>query len=813
MSIFVAKRIDGSVKWMSSERRFQMSKHRTSRSLALAVALVFAAVVCQAGDTPSYNRDIRPILADKCFACHGPDAAHREADLRLDQRDSAVAMRDDRAAIVPGDPSASELVRRITSNDPDLQMPPPATGKTLTADEIAALTTWIRGGAEYQAHWAYVPPQRTSVPGGAHPIDALLSRTHDALGLVPAPQADRATLIRRVSFDLTGLPPSLEDVDRFVRSPNPHAWDELVDRLLESPHFGERMAMYWLDLVRYADTVGYHGDQEHAAQPYRDYVIRAFHINKPFDVFTREQLAGDLIPGGGDEQKIASCYNRLLQTSHEGGVQVKEYLTKYESDRVRNLGSVWLGATLGCAECHDHKYDPFTQRDFYRLAAVFADVDDLRTFKGGDSSPTKREPEIVVPSPLEKDRADELKIELARLEHRLISAADASDRSPAEMNLLDAARNDVVRELDRVDVVYRCMVTEAVEPRPIRIRPRGDWLDESGPVVEPGVPEWLSPSRVEGRRFTRLDLADWLTSGKNPVTARVFVNRLWALFFGAGLSRSLDDNGAQGEWPEHPELLDELACEFVASGWNVKHMVRMIVTSEAYRRSSQPTPELAASDPENRWFARQTAFRLPAEMIRDNALEIAGLLNKRIGGPKARPYQPDGYYQFLNFPKRDYLADADENQYRRGVYIHWQRQYLHPMLRAFDAPMREECTAKRPVSNTPLAALTLLNDPTFLEAARATAVRTLQRPGSTTERLRLLWRTTLSRPPSEPEIGELEQVLAESRREFAANSQATAGILSIGFVKVPKEMDHVELAAWTTVCRVVLNLHETITRD
>jgi len=783
------------------------------RRFVIATLLLMIADGLRGEERLIYNRDVRPILADKCFACHGPDAGHRAADLRLDQRESAVSATNRQPAIVPGKPDASELIARISSSDSELVMPPASTGKTLTAEEIATLSTWIASGAEYQPHWAYVPPVKPVVPDGVHPIDALLARSHQARQLVPAELADGATRLRRLSFDLVGLPPGVEDVDRFVGNANPQAYAELVDRLLESPHYGERMAMLWFDLVRFADTVGYHGDQEHAAQPYRDYVIRAFHQNKPFDVFTREQLAGDLLPNSGDEQKIASCYNRLLQTSHEGGVQVKEYLTKYESDRIRNLGGVWLGATLGCAECHDHKYDPISQRDFYRFAAIFADVDDLRSFNGKDITPTLREPEITVASPLEKDRAEELRAEIATCEHHLLSAADVLTRPLEITRRLEEVWRNRTQELAQVDNLYRCMVTEAITPRPIRIRPRGDWLDESGPIVDPGVPDWLPAADVGGRRFTRLDLAEWLTSGQHPLTARIFVNRLWALYFGTGLSRSLDDFGAQGEWPSEPELLDWLACEFVESGWNIKHMVRLIVTSQAYQRSSQPTPELAARDPENRWFARQSAFRLPAELIRDNALEVSGLLVKRVGGAKAKPYQPAGYFQFLNFPKRDYAADADDGQYRRGVYVHWQRQYLHPMLRAFDAPMREECTAKRAISNTPLAALTLLNDPTFLEAARNLATNALRQPGADDERLNWIWKRTLSRAAQSDEIENLRSVLVESRREFGAYPQATASLLGVGVSAVPTDVDHVELAAWTTVCRVILNLHETITRN
>lgn len=787
-----------------------------------ALALAAAWPVWLFFDTPAqaskqtraidFTREIRPILSDKCFACHGPDAGHREADLRLDLRESAIEARGDRPAISPGKPADSELLRRILADDPDAKMPPPHTGKSLSADEIRTLQSWIADGAEYQPHWAYVPPHKPQLGGGRHPIDELLEKQLQAAGLTPGPRSDKHTLIRRLSFDLLGLPPSVSDVEQFADD-DPDAWTKLVDRWLMSPHYGERMAMMWFDLVRFADTVGYHGDQEHAVQPYRDYVIQSFFENKPFDVFTREQLAGDLLPNPTEEQRIATCYNRLLQTSHEGGVQVKEYLTKYESDRIRNLGGAWLGATLGCAECHDHKYDPITQRDFYRFAAVFADIDDLRSFKGGDTTPTKREPEITTLSPIEKIRAGELRTRQAIGEYQLMSAELSRQRGFQRTDRLAGEWVQISEDLEPLETTYRCMVTEAIEPRPIRIRARGDWLDESGPIVEPGVPDWLSPISVEGRRFNRLDLANWLTSKDHPLTARVFVNRLWAMFFGSGLSRSLDDFGAQGEWPQHPELLDWLACEFIDSGWNVKHMVRLIVTSDAYQRSSQPTPELAARDPENRLFARQTAFRLPAEMIRDNALDLGGLLVKRVGGAKAHPYQSDGYYQFLNFPKRTYRADVDDKQYRRGVYVHWQRQFLHPMLRAFDAPMREECTARRPISNTPLAALTLLNDPSFLEAARALAVRALQQPGSTDDRLAWLWQQALLRNPSDKEVESLRAVVRESHEEFTANPQAATNLLEIGLYRAPDSMDRAELAAWTTVCRVLLNLHETITRN
>jgi hypothetical protein len=564
------------------------------------------------------------------------------------------------------------------------------------------------------------------------------------------------------------------------------------------------MAVYWLDLVRYADTVGYHGDQDHHASPYRDYVIDAFNLNLPFDRFTREQLAGDLLPNPTVDQKIATCYNRLLQTSHEGGVQPKEYLAIYAADRVRNVSAVWMGATVGCAQCHNHKYDPYTAKDFYALAAFFADVDEEKHLRGGgaDTVPTKRPPEIPVHTRRERER-------LAALSARIAALQGEAD---AEKELAELAKErDALQKATRL-----VMVTQAVPPRTVRVLPRGNWLDESGEVVQPAAPAFLGRSETTGRRATRLDLANWLTdakAGAGGLTARVFVNRLWYLFFGAGLSKSLDDFGGQGEPPTHPELLDHLAVEF-ADGWDVKRLVKLIIMSRAYRQSSLEPPALRERDPENRLFARQSRFRLPAEFVRDNALAVSGLLVRDVGGVTAKPYQPAGYYRHLNFPKREYKADSTARQWRRGVYVHWQRQYLHPMLRAFDAPTREECTAQRPRSNTPLAALVLLNDPTFIEAARAFAVRTLAEGGaSDADRAAFAFRWATSRGPDDFERQALLKFLAKSRDEYKADPNAAAELVRIGSAPPPKDTDLPELAAWTAVCRVILNLNETTTRN
>jgi hypothetical protein len=717
-----------------------------------------------------FNRQIRPILSEKCFRCHGPDVRQRKADLRLDIAAGTAAKRESGAAIVPGKPDESELVRRVTSEDEAERMPPPGAGKPLSPEQIHLLRQWIQEGAKYQPHWSSIPPRRPALPpvrDSAWPrnaIDRFILARLEVQGLAPSSAADRVTLIRRLSLDLVGIAPTPAEVDAFVASDDPLAAEVLVDRLLDSPHFGERLAMYWLDLVRYADTVGYHGDQEHPISPYRDWVIRAFNVNMPFDQFTLEQLAGDLLPEATVDQKIASGYNRLLQTSHEGGVQQKEYQKKYDADRVRNLSAVWLGATLGCAECHDHKYDPYTQRDFYSLAAFFADVDDSRTFKGGDTNPTRREPELDVPSPLD-------------------------------------------------GITRRTMITEAVTPRTIRVLRRGDWMDESGEVVGAAVPASLKPLDATDRSLTRLDLARWLLSPDHPLVSRVFVNRMWHLFFGVALSASLDDFGAQGEHPVHPELLDWLAVEFAESGWNVKHMVKLLVASNTYRQSAQATPELLQRDPQNRLFARQSSYRLPAEFIRDNALAASGLLARRLGGSGARPYQPAGYYKHLNFPLRDYKPDLDDNQYRRGLYTHWQRQYLHPLLKAFDAPSREECTAQRPISNTPLAALALLNDPSFVEAARVFAARILREGGPTSdERVRWAFRVVLSRSPDEKEVATLVHLCDLNRQLYRDDTESARKVLVVGIAPSPQDFDAVELAAWTQTARAILNLHEGIIR-
>jgi hypothetical protein len=760
-----------------------------------------------------FNHDIRPILSDKCFQCHGPDAETRETDLQLDLEDSAKADLGGYMAIVAGNPEESELIVRITSSDETQQMPPADSGKQLSEKEIQLLRQWIKEGAHWSPPWTYEPPRKWELPTvadqnwGRNWIDRFILARLESAALPPSKQADPVTLIRRLAFDLTGLPPRPEWVARYVADPSDEVYSSIVDELLASPHFGERMAIYWLDLVRFADTVGYHGDQTHSIWPYRDYVIHAFNENMPFDQFTREQLAGDLLPEATVDQKIASGYNRLLQTSHEGGVQLKEYRSIYMADRVRNVSQVWMGATVGCAQCHDHKYDPYTTRDFYSLGAFFADVDDeqhllQRGNFDGNRLPTPRDPEIEVLSIYQRKRLDEV-------EQQLASAKQSADTNAVSQltKLRDRLAND--KSLT--------MVAKATEPRVVRVLSRGDWLDESGPIVAPAVPTFLGDVEADSTRATRLDLANWLTDvelGTGSLTARVMANRFWYLLFGEGLASVLGDFGGQGQPPSHPELLDNLAMEFLESGWEVKPMMRLIVSSSAYRQSSQTTLELRGLDPTNRLVGRQSRFRLPAEAVRDSVLSISGLLNSSVGGPSVKPYQPAGYYQHLNFPPRTYQADHGSALWRRGVYVHWQRQFLHPMLKALDAPMREECTAKRQRSNTPLAALTLLNDPTYVEAARCFAERILKSESiDDAQRFDFAYREALSRLPSDPDRKLLANLLSESRAYYGKSQRSAEALLAVGEADLWDGVPPQELAAWCMVARAVLNLAETTTRN
>lgn len=838
--------------------------------LILGVVTVFQIVALGktvvAAERLQFNRDVRPILSDNCFFCHGPDAGHRKGDLRLDVRDAAI----EHGAIQPGKPDQSMLVTRVFMHDGDERMPPADSNKALTDKQKEILRRWVAEGAEYQQHWSYEPPVQAKIPNGENGIDHLVRERLKQIGLKPSAEADRRTLIRRLYADLIGLPPTPAETDEFVNDARPDAYEQLVDRVLANPHYGERMAIGWLDVVRYADTIGYHSDTPRNVWPYRDWVIRAFNENKPFDRFTIEQIAGDLLPESDTQTRVGSAFNRLLLSTEEGGAQAKDYEARMLTDRVRAIGTAWLGQTTGCCQCHDHKFDPLTMRDFYSLGAFFADIQEPII--------GRREDGMVVASKDEERRLAALDAVLADAKQKLDAVTKQLNAAQAEWEkatiadgvklpelekgakpvaaakqaataaagaLKKDAKSRNAKEKDAIQAYYRgyvtqkfraeldafakaererkafyetlpkCLVsTHAAAPRTVRILPRGNWMDESGEVMQPALPKYLPQPKIEGRAATRLDLAQWLVSRENPLTARTVANRFWKQFFGTGLSKVLDDLGAQGEPPPNGALLDWLACEFMDSGWNVKHLVRTIVTSRTYRQVSTATPELLAADPDNRELARQTAFRFDAELVRDYALSVAGLLSTKIGGPSVKPYQPDGYWENLNFPTRQYAADAGESQYRRGLYTWWQRSFLHPSLLAFDAPSREECCAERSRSNIPQQALVLLNDPTYVEAARAFAARTLTEcKGSTSDRITWAWRQALQRAPRADELNTVEQLLAKHLKAYRDKPESAAALLKVGMAPVPAELDAAEVAAWTHVARVLLNLHETITRS
>lgn len=933
----------------------------TAAVFSLGATSVFAA------PPVTFNQDVRPILSENCFACHGPDRNTRAANLRLDQPNRTI---------IPGDVVNSEVARRIlkAANEPGM-MPPADSHKKLTAAQKSVLLRWIDDGARYQKHWAYEPPVRPQIPAGQNPIDFLVQKRLAERGLKPSPTADRRTLIRRLSFDLTGLPPKPEEVVAFVNDSAPDAYAKLVTRLLSSPHYGERMAQGWLDAVRFADTIGYHSDNPRNIWPYRDYVINSFNANKSFAQFTREQLAGDLLPGVTQETKVGSAFNRLLLTTEEGGAQPKDYESRYLTDRVRAVGTVWLGQTTGCAQCHDHKFDPISQKDFYRLGAFFADIEEgiiggrepgmpvlsndqigervrldthlmvlqkafdeqwtsltptQATANEGAMLNTQADGSVLAsgPSPdkaiytiglrptgaitgLRLDvlpdaslpsqgpgRANNGNFVLSQLTAQIVkpgaeprtvvlsnAIASFEQTSGAEANpdkrwsaasvlnpdnvgwailpeagkpqylILTLAEKLTLASDETLQValihnygsqhaighfrlsttqantalaadltqtkkekaafeasVPKCLISiKSANPRTVRVLPRGNWMDETGEVVTAATPAFLPPiAGVNGKAPGRLELANWLMSKENPLTARAVMNRFWKQFFGNGISKVLEDLGAQGEPPTNPALLDWLACEFRDSGWDVKHMVRLMVNSNTYKQVSTASKALMAADPENREYARQSRFRLDAELVRDNALTISGLLVPKIGGPSVKPYQPERYWENLNFPVRDWVADKNENQWRRGLYTWWQRSFLHPSLLAFDAPSREECAADRPRSNIPQQALVLLNDPTYVEAARAFAGRAMAQPSEA--RLNWAFQQALQRVPTTTERATLQKLFTDQLAAYKADTAAAEGLVKTGIAPIPANVDTVEFAAWTHVCRVLLNLHETITR-
>jgi mono/diheme cytochrome c family protein len=999
-----------------------------------------------------YNRDIRPIFSDHCIACHGPDQGKRQGGLRFDRREDALAALESGGfAIVPRHASDSKLFARVTADDEDERMPPRESGPRLKSDQVEKLRKWVEQGAEWKGHWSYLKVERPELPAVSdsawprNPIDHFILNKLDREGLKPSREADKTTLIRRVSFDLTGLPPTIAEIDAFVADASDLAYEKVVDRLLNSPHYGERMAIKWLDLARYADTNGYHVDDHRNIWKYREWVIDAFNRNLPFDRFTIEQIAGDLLPGATVEQKIASGFHRNVMVTSEGGADPEEYLSKYANDRVTTTATVWLGTTLACCECHDHKYDPFTQRDFYRLYAYFNNIPEM----GLDNRQGSPVPNLQIATPEQTAQLTAYRQQIADLDGRItaevakatidppspnskssepqetvwlddelprmaladgsegdaswhwsasprpvLSGRFASERTASEYsqhffinakdrvtiaagdqlfahvyldpanppqtimlqfndgtwehraywgaNTIDAGTDGSPSRLpmgplgeagrwvrlevdaaavglavgdpvsgmafcqfgghvfwDKAGVINRTPqgskffdnqpawelaekaksksklpqnIQEAIKADPNKrkdaegaalrdyfvrfvyaktrplLDPLNKQLDElrkaetaldkavpitmvmqenaqmrdtfvlvrgdfraKGEKVARGVPASL-PQPAAGTADNRLGLAQWLVDPNNPLVARVTVNRYWQQYFGTGLVKTSDDFGSRGDWPSHPELLDWLASEFVQSGWDVKSVQRLIVTSAAYRQSAHVDKNLLEHDPYNRLMARGPRFRLDAEMIRDNALSVSGLLYDKLGGPSVSPYQPAGLWDELTSGDR-YVQSKGKDLYRRGMYTYWKRSIPYPPQLTFDAPNREVCTDSRARTNTPLQALVLLNDPAYVEAARVLGQRILKEGGGAmAARLTFAFRLCTARMPNDEELSILRQIVELNLAKYRQNPAAAKKLINIGDSPRPSEIDPVELAAWTAVSNVLLNLDETISK-
>jgi hypothetical protein len=759
---------------------------------AVPLVMLFDAQPVLRGREPiGFNAEIRPILSEHCFQCHGTDAAARAADLRLDDRAAAIAQ----GAIVPGDARSSPLLVRVRSADPADVMPPPSAHRPLDARQRELLARWIAEGARYEPHWSFVPPRRTPTDEGSNPIDAIVTARLAREGLALAGDADRATLIRRLSLDLTGLPPTPEEVTAFLDDREPGAYERVVDRLLASPHYGERMALPWLDAARYADSNGFQQDGDTFQWVWRDWLVRELNRDTPYDALSTRMLAGDLLPDATDDDRIASAFNRNHLLNGEGGAIPEENRWVSLFDRVDATATTWLGLTMSCAQCHDHKYDPITQRDYYALLDAFNRVPESGIVAGSASRFRIADPVQVAPSQSQRARRTELEAALA-------AAAQGPTR--------DAARGALDAFL--ADQWPRVMVMSDAQPRETRVLARGDYLAPGDPVAF-ATPAFL-PTLPAGASRDRLGLAQWMFSPQNPLVARVAVNRAWQSFFGDGLLRTPEDFGVQGDRPVLQELLDTLAVEFRESGWRTKPLHRLIVTSRVYRQSSRVDEEVRRRDPDNRLLARAPRVRLPAMALRDSALAASGLLDDRVGGAPVYPYQPPRVWESLAITMErnfDYPASHGPDLYRRSLYTFWRRTIAPANM--FDASQRQSCRVRVAVTNSPLHALTTLNDPTFVEAARALAERAMQNEAGLDARLAWVFARVLAREPSEPERALLAALFARQHATFARDPRSAERFLAVGESPRDGSLDAVGHAALAASCLAILNLDEAITRE
>lgn len=738
-----------------------------------------------AGDSISYNFDIRPILSDKCFICHGPDANKRQAGLRLDIAEEAykVLLENPGAhAIVPGDPFSSQVVLRINSQDPTFKMPPVESNLSLSEREIELIEKWIEQGAEYEPHWAFVPPRKPALPEVSNDgwpnneIDYFILERLEQDGLKPNAQADPERLLKRVCLDITGLPPTMEMMDRFLKSPDDQMYERIVDELLESKAYGEKMAVHWMDVARFADSHGFQDDSYRSQWPWRDWVIHAFNRNMPYDEFITWQLAGDLLPNATKEQILATGFNRNHKITEEGGIIDEEYRSMYVTDRTDLFGKGLLGVTVECAHCHDHKYDPVSQKEYYQLYAFFNNVREvgIESVVGG--------PETYAKKPLMEITDDDLK--------GILSFVSKRDTTPLIVS--------VMGELDSI--------------RPTHVLNRGMY-DAPTDLVEPGTPESILSFKQEYPR-NRLGLAQWLFEERNPLTARVFVNRMWQEIFGRGLVKTSGDFGMQGELPSHPELLDWLAVDFRENGWNIKRLVRQLVMSATYRQSAVADDRKIRRDPENVYLVRGPRVRLHAEFIRDVVLASSGLLVRTVGGPSVKPYQPDGLWEGATSGRgilSIYRQDHGEDLYRRGLYTFIKRTVPPPSMVIFDASNRDQCEVKRLRTNTPLQSLMMMNDPTVLEASRVLAARLLSETTTLEGKIEKAFRLIVCRRPTSEEIAALKQYfqaeLAKADRESALQ------LLKIGEYRPAEGLDPAMHSAMMLVVSTLYNLEETITKS
>jgi hypothetical protein len=764
-----------------------------------------------------FNRDIRPILSKNCFACHGQDSARRAGKVRLDRRASAVQKHKHGTAIVPGRSAESELVRRVRAADEGERMPPIESGNRLTREQIALLERWIQEGATYAEHWSFVNPKRSPLPAVTdaswpeNPIDHFILARLERAGLKPSPPADQFALLRRLSLDLRGLPPTREEVGAFAGDRSPDAYEKAVEKMLADPAYGERWARVWLDLARYADSAGYGSDPLRTIWRYRDWVIDAFNKTLPYDQFLIEQIAGDLLPNATLEQKMATAFHRNTMTNTEGGTDREEFRVAAVKDRVDTTLQVAMGLTMGCAKCHDHKYDPVTQKDYYRFYAFFN--------QSADADRSDEAPVIPVPTPEAARKNHELDVKIEDLKRRLISPRFVASLSVERLPVLPAEAVIAYGKIKRLNQKRPPIPTLPVmvelppdKRRETRIMVKGSFLS-LGDRVEAGVPAAFH-ALPEGAPANRLGVALWLVDRNNPLTSRVAVNRLWAQLFGVGLVETEEDFGTQGELPSHPELLDWLATEYVRLGWDTKALLRLMVTSATYRQSAKVTPGRLAKDPRNRLLSRAPRFRLDAEMVRDQALALGGLLSQKMHGSSVFPPQPPGLWQAAFNGQRTWATSEGEDRHRRGLYTFWRRTVPYPSMATFDAPSREVCTVRRIRTDTPLQAFVTLNDPVYVEAAQALARRILQEGGPGDEdRARFGLELCLARPPRQEEIRQLTALLATERAHYRADLRGALEIATEPIGPVPASADAVEFAAWTVAANVLLNLDGVLTKS